>query len=211
MSTAYTAWFEYVLPSVAGAANGLVTQAVRSAVRDFCRASLIYTDEPGAINIVAGTDTYTITPPADTEVVDFTHVEVNDVEILPRGNDWLDRNIQNWRTTATGPARAFRHPGPNQIQIVPTPSESITGGLVLTCAVRPTEGSTDCPDWIMADWREAIVAGALERLYQMPRLPWSNAALYKEHQSSFTSWCNAAAARAVKGGTREPLRSSISW
>lgn len=209
--TAYSAWFEHVMPSVPGAMNGVVTQAIRRAVIEFCRLSRAYRHTPSAVDIVGATSTYTITCPAETQVQDFTHVSVNGIDIVGRGNEWLDLHVKDWRTTAAGAARAWRHPGTNQIQIVPTPSESITGGLVVECALRPTEDSTECPDWIFADYLDAIRWGALERLYSMPRKPWTSGDLYREAMQEFSSWCEAAAAKAEQGGTRAPLRSSINF
>lgn len=209
--TLYTAWFDYVMPSVPGAMNGVVTQAIRRAVIEFCRLSLACRHTPSAINIVGATSTYTITPPAGTQVQDFMDVKVNGIDIDARSNEWLDLRVKDWRTTATGPARAWRSPGTNQIQIVPTPSESITGGLVVECALKPTEASTECPDWIFNDYVEAIKWGALERLCAMPRAPWRSGELYNEAKREFASWCEAASARAMQGGTRAPLRSSTNF
>lgn len=211
MTTPYTAFFDHVMPSAPGAMNGAVTQAIRRAVIEFCRLTLAYRHTPSAINIVGATSTYTISAPAGTQVQDFMDVRVNGLAIDGRSNEWLDMHVDDWRTTATGPARAWRSPGTNQIQLVPTPSESITGGLVVECALRPTEASTEIPDWIFADYVEAIKWGALERLCSMPRKPWTNGALYAEAKREFSSWCEAAAAKSAQGGTRAPLRSSISF
>lgn len=211
MSAAYTAWYDYVWPRVPSASQGLIEQAIRGAAIEFCRLSGVYRHKPGAINVVGLTSTYTITPPATTIVQDFVDVRVNGKEIIGRSDAWLDEHVTDWRTTATGPARAWRRPSSNQIQLVPTPNGSITDGLVVECEVRPLDTSTEVPDVIFDDWRDAITAGALARLYLMPGMRWGNAKLAEEHASDFTGWCMAAGAQASRGGTREPLRTAISF
>lgn len=211
MSKLYSDWFDYVWTRVPGAGQALVTQAIRDAAIEFTRLTGVYRHKPSAINVVGLTSTYTVSPPTGTVVQDFLSVFVNGIEIDGAPDAWLDDHVTDWRTTAQGPARAWRSPGANQIQIVPIPSESITGGLVLECSLRMLETSTEVPDVIFDEWRDAITAGALASLYDMPGMRWASPKLAMDRASDFTSWCTAAGVRADRNGTRAPLRTSISF
>lgn len=209
--SAYTDWFDYVLPDVPGVANRLATQKIREAVIEFCRRTLLYKHNPAAINIVGGTAAYTVTPPAGTVVSDFTHVLVNGKQVDPQTPAWLDQNVTNWRTTATGPARAYLVTMSGQIKLVPTPPDSIASGLVVEVALRPTVASTTCPDWLLEDFQEAISHGAKGRLFAMKRKPWTDAQLARFHMAEFNSWCGVGGARASQSRTRVPLHTSVTY
>lgn len=209
--TAYSGWLDYVVPDVPGITNPLAEQAIRNAVIDFCRRSRLYQKKLAAINVVGGTPTYTVTPDTGTLVSDFLTVLVNGKPIDPQTEAWLDANVTNWRTTATGPARAYISPANNQLTIVPTPSESIASGLVVTVAQRPTRASTECPDWLLEDYAEEIAHGAKWRLFAMKRKPWSDPGLAKFHMGEFNAAVGMAGARASQARTRTRLRTAICY
>ena len=209
--TAYTGWFDYVIPDIPGITNTLAEQAIRNAVIDFCRRTLLYRKTLAAISIVGGTATYTVTPDANTLVSDFLTVLVNGKPIDPQTEAWLDQEVLNWRTTATGPAKAYISPANNQITLVPKPSESIASGLVVAVAQRPTRASTECPDWLMEDYAEEIAHGAKARLFAMKRKPWSDPGLSKYHMGEFNAAIGIGAVRASQARTRTRLRTAICY
>lgn len=209
--TAYTGWLDYVIPDVPGIGNALAEQAIRNAVIDFCRRTRLYRKTLAPISIVGATATYTVTPDANTLVSDFLTVLVNGKPIDPQTEEWLDQQVPNWRTTATGPAKAYISPANNQITIVPTPSESIASGLVVAVAQRPTRAATECPDWLLEDYAEEIAHGAKGRLFAMKRKPWSDPGLAKFHMGEFNAAVGIGGARASQARTRTRLRTAICY
>lgn len=204
--TALTGFLNYVLPQVPGCLNAMALQSIFESYEEFCRRSLVYTLTPSAIDIVAATKDYTITPDAGTVVSDVLKVFVSGKEVVPRTEEWLDANVTDWRTTATGPARGYIVPAANTVRLVPIPSSAIDDGLVVKVALRPLETATTCPDVIFNDWRQAIVDGALARLLMMQKKPWTNPRLGQEKQGAFDSWCTNASMKATQAGTRARLR-----
>lgn len=204
--TALTAWLDDVLPEVPGCFNAAANQAILDAYGELCRRSLIYSYDPAAISVVAGTHTYSIVPPADTVVSDFLKVFVNSVLVDPRTEDWLDENVDDWRTTATGAARGYIVPDENDVRLVPTPAEAIASGLVVKVALAPLSTATTCPDIIFNKWRDAITAGALARLMMSPKKPYTNLQLGRSKEAEFNGWVTNAGMKATQAGTRARLR-----
>lgn len=204
--TAYSAWLDHILPRVPGATSPIVLQAVRDATTEFCRRTRIYTHELAPIDIVGDLHTYTVTPPEHTVVADFMRVHVAGKKIDPYTEDDMDIVVRWWDQGARGPAEAYLVPANNQIRIVPIPAETIAGGLVAKVALCPLNTSTECPDFLFDDYREAIQCGALAELYMMPRMRWSNGALAQKNEADFNSWCGAGDVRAAQGRTRTRLR-----
>lgn len=205
--SAYTDFYDEIMPDVPGLIPTLATQAIRDAVIEFCRLSKRYTYSPSAINVVADTHTYAITPPAGTVVYTEKSVFYNDLKINPASEQELDALYKDWReTTGSGVPKYFYWPSQNNIRLVRTPDESITGGLELTVILKPTRASTSCPDWILEDYVDAISHGAKYRLFSMQRKPWTDAGLAQFHYGEFKTRCAEAAGDAARDGTRQPLR-----
>ncbi|MBN2162446.1 MAG: hypothetical protein JW713_05845 [Pontiellaceae bacterium] len=54
------------------------------------------------------------------------------------------------------------------------PSKSIEGGIKVKVLLEPNKDTDHLPDWFLNEYGNAIVAGALWRLYSMPRQLWSS-------------------------------------
>jgi hypothetical protein len=113
-------------------------------------------------------------------------------------------NASSWESAGGMPTVYFQ-PDPATIRLVPTPTQTMTGNIVVRVAVKPTRAATAAPDWLMEDWFEALCAGAKARLMQVPKKAWSepNLALYYRRQ--FETACRKAHAEALRDSTRDDM------
>lgn len=205
----WSAWNDYVLPDVPGCGSALALQAIREAAIDLCAQSHLYKHDHAAIDIVGATESYALTLPANTALADVIFAAVNGDPIAPRGKGWLDGNVADWRTTATGvPRYYFVNSDRTEIRLVTTPAESIDAGLVLELALKPTKASTEGPGFLLEDWEAAITAGAKARLFAMKRKPWSDPGLSVYFTGIFENEKGRASVTASRDNTRAPLRST---
>ena len=69
------------------------------------------------------------------------------------------------------------------VNLVPVPSATVSQGVEIRVALKPTQTSTACDDEIMTDYRDAIINGAIFRLCRMPAKDWTDlgaAQIYSE-------------------------------
>lgn len=209
--SAYTDFYDYLLPDLPAAVpQALATRAIRDAIIQFCERTRLYTYDHPAIDVVAATHTYTLTPEANAGVIDVLYAAHNAVEIYPAGDRDLDATVTDWRlATTTGVPEFYNLPATlSQIRLVPTPDESITGGLVVKIAQKPTRASTTVADWFLERFANSLMDGAKRTLYAMGGKPWSSPDLAVYHGRLFESACGAADMAASRGNVRAPLRST---
>lgn len=203
---AYSDFFDYVRPAVPQAPIPLLTHHVRESVIAFCRATRLYRYE-ASINSVAGTAQYAFGLPSNTDLVDVLSVAYEDRPLDPASPLALDGLIQEWRT-AQGMVEFYFLPTPATptVQLVRAPDESVTGAIRVTAAVAPTRASTDCPDWLLTRYSNAVADGALGTLLVMRGEPWYDPERALYHERLFMVALGAGNAKAGRGNTRAPLR-----
>lgn len=213
--TALTAFYDYVLPDLSGLTPGaFALQLIREGAIAFCeRAQVITMDHP-PVDLVALTDTYALNPGVGLLVVSLKKVLVSGASIDPAIDDDLDLQYgDTWRNgeLAPGVAQFYRCPDETHIQIVPNVEASVTGGLEMRVAVKPTVGVTAVDDRLFNEqlYRNAIAAHAKWQAMASPKKPYSDAASALYWKLQFDGAVGSADARASKGFTRRPLRSSV--
>lgn len=164
------------LKDVPGAPMPLVEREVRFTAIDFCDYTLTWRMDLSNANIVSGTSDYTMVPPADGRIATVLYASADGLRILPTTERRLDDTEDGWRlsTTKASQAQWYYLPDRTTIRIALTPSESITSGLGITVALKPTQDAKTLPDQLYEDNLEAIRAGTLARLFSAPGKEWSN-------------------------------------
>lgn len=201
----YDQFFPKLMVQLMDCPEPVAIDAIRDACIEFCSTSLWLTYDMAAGDIVAGTATYALSPPADTTPVVVTDAWVQGRRITPTseelltswGDDWRDRN---------GTPFAFLQYSPTIVTLYPKPDTSITAGLKIQIATRPTQASTTVADSILEYWNETIVAGALARLYTHAGRSYSNPQAAPAQYARFMSGVNDAKAQRQRGLTRGPIR-----
>lgn len=182
----------------------MVDDAILDAVVDFCNRSRAYRFSPDEIDVVASTATYAVSDlPDDTEIAWLLAAELDDIPI-----DTPDPGSvpQSYATEEGTPSMAVVVSA-TEIGLRKVPSES--GGLRVRLALRPTLSATTFLDEFNVLYREQIAAGALARLYAMPKKPWTAAELVDDCRDQFDRAILDASSRADRGSAAAPARTSL--
>lgn len=202
----YTDLIDEVLPNLAADPSDPVTQhAIKRAVIQLCEQAWIWKHLPAPINVAAGVSAYTIPVPADADVVVVIDAAYNGKQLENRELDWLNSALPTWRTETGTPAH-FTQVDTEQIILAPVPEAALTGGLVMTTALAPTQTSTDFPAWICNQYLYAIADGALAKLMTMPGKPWTDVPNGLDRRAQFDAAVAGAKLSAINALGRAPLR-----
>lgn len=198
--TAFTAWYDEVLPEINGAPpQALVLNAIRNAAIEFCEKSLIWNHEHDPVTIAANVNLYDYAKPASTVVVRPLQAWISKLTpVVYKTPGQLADLFGDWREAAGGPS-FITQVRPAQFYLVPKPTLTIINGLTLRIAVKPSRAATDIETFIYEDWLDGITAGAKARLFAMNKKPWANAQLAADNLDRFTAKVREAQDRALRG------------
>ena len=182
----YTDFYEYVLPEVHGCPKGVAKNAIRDAVIEFCDKSFIWSAPSLKTDIMAGFARYAFDARVDNAIpATLTFVAISDSPIDIIGQKEMESVTKEWRNlTSSSPTKCFMDTA-NTIRLVGTPTQDIEDGLYVEVALKPSRSSTQCPDFILENWAEAISHGALARLKAMVGRVWADANLVPYHRAEF--------------------------
>lgn len=202
---ALTALRPKVQPHVPDCPVLMIDDAILDAVIDFCNRSRAYRYTPAEITVVASTANYTVSDlPAGTEIAWLLAAEYDDRPI-----DTPDTgSVPQFWATDEGEVTAAVVYSATQIGLRKVPDEAST--LNVRLALRPTLSATTFLDEFNALYREQIAAGALARLYAMPKKAWSAPDLVKFNEDKFEDGIKAAEYRADRGSANAPARVTLS-
>jgi hypothetical protein len=93
----------------------------------------------------------------------------------------LDLKDPSWRTRV-GPPTNYFFPTMDTVQFVPTPPQ---GTAIVRVAVQPGMTEKTIDDRVGSVFREAIVHGALARLFRIPSRQWTDKGLAAYHLEAF--------------------------
>jgi hypothetical protein len=211
--TAWSAWYDDVLPEVPGALQALAEYHIKRAVIEFCTKARCYRKD-AAVDDAGGSALRTFPTslvPSGTRPVAIMRAKWagKDLEIVSR--EVLDEQYgsQVW-TSLSGLAPRFLLRDRVSVQgggfsLVPYPTAATTGSLWMTVALRPTEAATTVDDSVYEEFRDSIAAGAKARLMAMPKKPWSDPALAGFYGSEFRRAIDVAKIKADRGADRQRL------
>lgn len=175
----------YRLP---GADDVEVRKALLSAYRDFCRLSSCYTHR-FEIELERGECEYPVPALVSETFVDsITEVRLDGRKLVsPR--DY---------TIAVGTTNVIllAH------HLVPDKSADprFCGKLVVTSIDQPKHGSEKAPRWFFDKYGEAVVAGALAKMFSQTGKAWSDAAQAQQEQIRFENFLTETRLRTVYAG-----------
>lgn len=209
MTAALTEFITNVAPHVSGCPNSLIVDELRNAAIRLCEDSLIHREDIAPADITIGVDDYTITPPAQTRVVTVLTLYHDEKPLNGYTEEELDHLDYGWRNGSIGPATGYTLLAPDRIKLNRVPEATITGGLVIKVALKPTETATVVDDVLYNDWQTALTNGALAELLMIPKKPWTDYALAKENATNFNFQIQRARARQSHGFQRKPISAKM--
>ena len=155
-----------------------IKDSIMDAAIDFCRRSLVWRVQT-TDDIVAGTDTYTLAMPTGAAIGAIEIVTVDGIQIPMWTSPWP-------HSSTSGGAVFYGVNQDKQVRLYPIPAESVTDGLVVSVVAIPDKTGTVIPDFLLDDYKDAIVSGALASVMAIIGQPWANAQVAMYHQKMFS-------------------------
>jgi len=136
-------------------------------------------DDESLVADDAGDTTYISVPEyqlssTDGDIVGVAKAKFDGERLIPKTEDWLDNNVDKWRTEmSTQPI--FYCVGPDRkIWLVRAPQEAIENGLEVWVYLKPLFTATTFEDFFYDDYEETLSDGAKAKIYSMIGKPWTN-------------------------------------
>lgn len=174
-TTGYTEWYRDVVTQCPGLQLDYALHRIRDAAIDFCTRTWAYKYDITGV-MVADTPTYSLTPPAGTEITGIVLVK-SQRSLTGDEMETPKVHARAAKTAAVAPSDVptkqvmYRY---DEVTFVPTPDGAYT--FTVEVALRPTASSTDIDSDVFIKYRMGIAAGALYRLMSEPNKPWTNSA-----------------------------------
>lgn len=206
MSTAHSAFLDYVLPHVPGCTNEMALQEIKNTIIDFCEKSLILQVDHDPVTAIVGQIDYDLEPPKDRLVVRVMKAWYKGQLLEEMAPDDIDTpsvyNQQSGYHVHRGDPLQFFQKEARTFSVYPIPNETVKQSITLRVALKPTRSATTIDDLIYEEYAETIGSGAISRLALSPGKPYSNAALANAHRALFQAGLNVARDRSQNGYVR---------
>lgn len=175
MPTTYESLFPDVLPLVAGCTDSMAERAIRSATIELCEKSDIYQVELDPVTTPEGIYEYDFDTPSQTSVQKIMWATHDGKDLEPISSTLLEQRVPGWRKEdkRSTPKYITRH-SQGTFRLVPVPNTTVTNSTIIRVSLKPANTSSACDDLVMADYRDAIISGALFRLLRMPGQAWTD-------------------------------------
>ena len=149
--------------------------AVKLTCIDFCRRThwWKYTSDP--IDVTAAESAYQVEVPNGTEPISVVAAWYKDSPLWPMGFSTKNRFQFKNLNSMSGTPQAFSHDTPTEVVLSPVPKDTVASALVLTVAIAPKRTANGADRDMMERYFDALVSGALARVYAIPNEPFSSA------------------------------------
>ena len=203
-----TVTLEQFLPEVLlecpGVPNPVAVNALRNACFDFCRDSLLWNETQAQVTVVAGTATYVLTPPTDTQIVSVLSLNVNSkYAVYPWPMDAVVAARPGW-ASASGAVEGFVQPQPGTITLIAVPDTD--GYVIPTVAYAPTRSAATVDARLYNQHLETIKYGALWKLKMMAGQPWADPSGASYYEGHFWMGVGAATIERNRSNSRAAMR-----
>ena len=177
--------FPLLLPSLPECPLDTVRSAVRRAAADFCRQSTAWRTLLDPVLLQTGVRDYPLATPDDTEVALLCNVYTPQGELVGKSLDHISSAIPDW-AEAIGQPRFFNSLDYAAASLYPAPAAHLEGvSYIVRVALSPKRSIEDLPTLLTERHDEALVEGALARLYAMAGRPWTQLAQVASRQAAF--------------------------
>ena len=172
---------------------------MRLATIELCENTEIWQTELDPISAIASVWAYDLEPPTNTSIHRIlTLIDQEGRRLDPVTSGMMDHRSPDWRKTPGKPEFFIRQDEESEIWLGPPPATSIVNAYLLRVVLKPSMSSSSASNFIMTDYRDTIVYGAIARLLRMPDRDWSNFKTAAVYYSMFQEQLNIAEKRARK-------------
>jgi hypothetical protein len=206
MTKAFTAMLDDVLPELNGCSPEMATNALRNACIELYKKSWTKVTELTAITVVPGTSSYTLTAPANTQIIGIKEAYIGSKKLTPIAATETTSADHYW-VTDSGDVSGYFFEAGNTIHLYRNPATADT--LHVIVALAPTTTATDIDQHIYDLYSEGICAGAKARLMSIPHKPYSDAGTAITYRALFAEAVRDAKWRAYKASTSSQIRTKF--
>lgn len=209
--SAYTDFLDLVMPHVPGASTAIATHEVKMTVIDFCKRSMAYQRDHDPVTVIRNMIDYDLDPPTGTLVIKVMKAWYKDNELNPVSPEYIT-NPTFYNSSFAGANVVLSTPNvytqkdERTVSIFPFPDTTVSMGLTMRVALKPTMASTTVDNFILEDHGETIMHGTLQRLFASPGKPYSNPNLATAHGAMFMEGVNTARQNATRGHVRSNMQ-----
>lgn len=204
--TPLSAFRPRIAPRVLTALDPTIDQAVLDTCIDFCEQTLIVKATLDSFSTVAATREYDLDATSVMEnVCRVMRVWCSETELGATAEDDVNSPFAyvdaiTGSTNSRSMPRCYTETSPGVLGLMPTPDAAYQ--MTIRAAMKPKRSATTVQDILYENWVEAIVDGALFRLYSMPGMAFSNTGMAGVHGALYKKGVNAALLEASRGRTR---------
>lgn len=201
MAKAWSTFYDWVMPEVPGVGEPMANRALCDAAIEFYKLSGLVVAQLAPITVIPGTATYDMVPPVGYDVSRIEEMFFGDMRLFPVSNTDLARMYFNW-VNVVGSPQYYMSEASSSFRLVPKPDPAMTftDTIVPRVVLVPTRAATEiAEDWVYEDWGDAIAAGAVALLMQMPQKPWTDLTRAAGFADVFRRGATAAKADANRG------------
>jgi hypothetical protein len=167
-----------VLPFVVGCPDELAEYHIKCAAIELAKASSVLTYRK-TYKIWDSVSSYFLTLPDGYE---FGRI----VSLCYGGYTTVNEPFDTCNSCGCG-SYTFTVTAPNCLTISPTPAQDVEDGFTVAVAVYPTRDSASTDRDFLDRYRATIAAGALSRLFMLPKTEWYSGPLARDHARMFAA------------------------
>lgn len=186
-----------LLPNVIGCPEPLATQALLDSAIAFCEQSLVATADLDPAALRAGVTQYELDLPAQTRLGQVLRVWADNKLLVAAPS----HSVTEREPMVGEPLYYYSRDVDEQVvlNLYPAPNKDTAGGLVVRVATVPTRTATSVHSALFNEWSEAIVEGAMARLYDTPGQMFTNEAKALVLSQKVRARTNTARVEALRG------------
>lgn len=176
-----------IAPYAPGVPLPVLVQFVRDAAIEACDTTLAWRVEQDPVTLAAGAYLYTYSPPNDAEVSAVIHSALDGITIPFVSQDLLHAYFPAWPQTDTedqSVPQVLSQFGNDQFAVAPVPDGAYEVKMFL--AVKPTLDADGMEEAVFDELEQAILHGALARLFELPERSWTDVKEAAKHRAMAT-------------------------
>ncbi len=173
-----------ILPYVPNCPDSLVESTLRSPCIEFAERSTAYVYDLDPITTISGVYEYEFDQPSGTDVHQILWMTYDGDDLDPISPRSLELNYPDWRDKTSLP-QVYLQKNPNTFWVIPVPNSSVTNGLLLSVALKPSRTTSIIDTTFSNSYRDGIVYGTLYRLLRIPAKDWTDPQAAADYLSLF--------------------------
>jgi hypothetical protein len=173
-----------ILPYVPNCPDSLVESTLRSACIEFAERSKAYVYDLDPITTISGVYEYEFDQPSGTDVHQILWMTYDGDDLDPISPRSLELNYPDWRDKTSLP-QVYLQKNPSTFWVIPVPNSSVTNGLLLSVALKPSRTTSNIDTAFSNSYRDGIVYGTLYRLLRIPAKDWTDPQAAADYLSLF--------------------------